>query len=399
MVPAIDGFRGLAAMMVLLDHSLYVSGLAAQGDGILRGLVAAGYLGVDYFFVISGFVLFLPTVVKMGEFGDVRSYAWRRAARILPPYYVFLVIVVIVYPLVSSGPANLPFESFDGTLSFLLHLVFLQHNVGLWIGPEGFGVITVVWTLTLEVLFYVTLPLVAVRYYKRPFVGLAMAVAISLLWRLAATHVDVSLSWMGAAGWSSKKIYTTQVILVTQFPNYLAHFAAGMTAAWLFVWFRRPEARLFVARFALPVQVASVATLLFVMRHEGGRALSGHGTIYDQWTRTTPIAFLFALVVLSTSLSRSWAQLPVTNPVSRWLGDTSYGIYLSHLLLIGFAVTTLGIFPVPGHTVFLKLVAFVLPGACIIGFLSWTFVEQPARSWARRRSQRRREPVPTLTLS
>jgi peptidoglycan/LPS O-acetylase OafA/YrhL len=201
---------------------------------------------------------------------------------------------------------------------------------------------------------------------------------------------------LGSGGWSAQKIYTTQIVLVTQFPNYLGHFAAGMTAAWLFVWFRRPEARLLVARFALPVQIVGIAVLLAVMRHEGGRALSGHSAPYDQWTRTTWIACLFALVVLATSLSRSWAQLPVANPVSRWVGDVSYGIYLSHLILIGFAATTLGILPTPGHTVFLKLLAFVLPGALIVGFLSWTFVEQPARLWARRRSHRRRAPEPTL---
>ncbi len=227
--------------MVLLYHSLYISGLAAQGDGIMRAIVASGFLGVDFFFVISGFVLFLPTVAKAGEFGDLRGYAIRRAARILPPYYLFLVVVVVFHSLLTAAPVALPFRSFDGTLSFFLHLVFLQHNVGQWVGPEGFGVITVVWTLTLEVLFYVSLPLVAARYYRRPFVGLAVAIAISLLWRLGATHIDVSLAWMGSAGWSAQKIYTTQIVLVTQFPNYLGHFAAGMTAAWLFVWLRRSK--------------------------------------------------------------------------------------------------------------------------------------------------------------
>jgi len=73
--------------------------------------------------------------------------------------------------------------------SLLLHLVFLQHNVGMVLGPglgsvaEGFGVITVVWTLSIEAVFYAVLPLVASRYWRRPFVGLALAVALSLGWQ------------------------------------------------------------------------------------------------------------------------------------------------------------------------------------------------------------------------
>jgi len=393
-VPAIDGFRGFAALTVLVYHSFYFAGLPALGDGTLRAVIAAGYLGVDYFFVISGFVLFLPTVLNDGSFGSVRSYAVRRAARILPPYYLFLLVVVVGYQWLSPTPTPLPLTSAKGSLSGLLHLIFLQHNVGLLafpggvgVMPEGFGVVTVVWTLSLEVLFYVALPLVAGRYYRHPFIGFAVALAISVLWRLGATNVDVSLAWLGSGGWSVRTIYPLQVVLVTQFPNYLAHFAAGMTAAWMFVRLRRAWTPAKALRVALPLQVVSLIVLILAMRHEGTLVLTHPGP-YHSWARTTPIAVVFACLLLFTALSTSWGQWPVVNPVSRWLGDVSYGVYLSHLIVIALAITTLGVVATPGHTDLGRLLAIVVPGSLLAGWLSWVLVERPARSWARRHSQR-----------
>ncbi|MDQ6797957.1 MAG: acyltransferase family protein, partial [Actinomycetota bacterium] len=130
-VPAIDGFRGLAALTVVLFHVVNGAGLPMLGGGSLRDVFMSGYVGVDFFFVISGFVLFLPTVLAGGRFGNVRAYGVRRAARILPAYYAVLVVAVVLQPLLSFSDTALPWDGHAGTLSFLLHLSFLQHSVGM----------------------------------------------------------------------------------------------------------------------------------------------------------------------------------------------------------------------------------------------------------------------------
>ena len=84
-VPPLDGLRGLASLLVAIFHC-WVFTDARLGDGDLRALVAAFGRGVDFFFVISGFVLFLPVVLREGSFGDVRAYFVRRVARIVPVY-------------------------------------------------------------------------------------------------------------------------------------------------------------------------------------------------------------------------------------------------------------------------------------------------------------------------
>ncbi len=77
-VPAIDGLRGYAALTVLLIHVTYYSGRPPLDQGIIRSVLVSGYMGVDFFFVISGFVLFLPAVTNKGRLGNLRSYAERR---------------------------------------------------------------------------------------------------------------------------------------------------------------------------------------------------------------------------------------------------------------------------------------------------------------------------------
>jgi peptidoglycan/LPS O-acetylase OafA/YrhL len=382
-IPAMDGFRAIAALAVVLYHVSYGAGRPPLDDGVIRNVLLSGYMGVDFFFVISGFLLFLPTVVSGGRFGNVRSYAVRRAARILPAYYVVLIAVVALHSLFIDSPVDLPYNSPSGALSFLFHLTFLQHTVGVLLGfPGGFMVHGAVWTLALEAGFYVVLPFVAERYFRRPFAGLVVALAVSLAWRAGAVNFPSAISWLPGG----EDLGTLRIILLTQFPAYAVQFAAGMTAAWIFVKLRRAH----VGRLAwitLPVQVAAVATIVLAMNAAGKGDLTGSAGTYDHFTGTTIVALAFAVLVLATVLAPRWAQLPVTNPVARRLGDISYGIYLWHLLFIGFALYTLHFAPDATLWAFVRLLAFVVAGSVVTGTLSFLLIERPAIRWARRKSK------------
>jgi len=387
-VPAIDGFRGLAALTVVLYHVVYGAGLAPLANGFLRNVFMSGYMGVDFFFVISGFVLFLPTVLADGRFGNVRAFGVRRAARIIPAYYVVLVGAVVLQPLLTDKGTALPWDSGTGAFSFLLHLSFLQHSVGLLrLYPEGFLVLGVVWTLTLEVMFYLTLPLVASWYFRHPFVGFFIALVASLAWRLSVVHASFSLGWLPAT--ASPNLL--RLILVTQFPTFLAQFAAGMTAAWLFVRWRRAD-QPWVPRVAVGVQVVAAVAIVWGMRTAGIHDMTATSGTYAHWTATLPIALAFAVLMLATVLAPRWAQWPVANRAARGLGDISYGVYLWHLLVIGFVVTTLGFSPNQTTGAFLTLLAATLTGSLVLATLSLVFVERPCIRWARRRSRRIERP-------
>ncbi|MDQ6935334.1 MAG: acyltransferase [Actinomycetota bacterium] len=383
-VPALDGFRGLAALTVVLYHVVYGAGLPQLGNGSLRDVFMSGYMGVDFFFVISGFVLFLPTVLAHGRFGSVRAYGIRRAARIIPAYYVVLVAVVVLQPLLSKSDTPLPWDGGAGAFSFLLHLSFLQHSLGLLRGyPEGFLVMGVVWTLTLEAMFYVVLPLVASWYFRHPIVGFFIALAASMVWRLTVVHASFTVGWLPAT--ASPNLL--RLILVTQFPTFLAQFAAGMTAAWLFVRWRTAQQR-WVPWAAVGAQVVAAVTIVWRMRSAGLRDMTATNGTYSHWTATLPIALAFGVLMLATVLAPRWAQSPVANRASRGLGDISYGVYLWHLLIIGFVVTTVGFDPNRTTGAFLTLFAVTLGGSLVLATLSLVFVERPCIRWARRCSRR-----------
>ncbi len=354
---------------------------------------------MDLFFVISGFVLFLPAVTNEGRLGNLRSYGERRAARILPPYYFMLAVVIVVHPLLVNIRVDLPHTSLRGVLSLLLHLVFLQHTVG-WVLslPLGFGVNNPVWTLTIEALFYVLLPLVAGWYYRRPFVGLALGFALGRLWEAVATsglfHFTVG-----------EKLYDLRATAVMQLPTYFGHFAAGMTAAWIFVRLRDRRGRL-VPWLAVPTQAVAFVAIILMMRAAGMRDLTrgGHpyfnasgNLLFEHWTHTGRVGIAFAVLILATVLAPPWAQWPAANRLARWVGEVSYGVYLWHLPLLSLALTTLH-FPVFTNEAFFRLLAFTLAGSLLLGWLSFTFVERPFIRWARRRT-RAREERPELSVA
>ena len=383
-VPAADGLRGLAALMVILFHVIYAAGLPVVGSKGLRDFIASGFIGVDFFFVLSGFVLFLPIVTSGGVFRNKGAYALRRVARILPAYYLAVAATVWLHPFFSKTYAYVPGNSRQGWYSLIFHATFLQHSVGLAVGyPEGFGVNGAVWTLSIEALFYLVLPLIAVWYFRRPFIGLFAALAASTAWKVATMHNAIPMPH--AAGIPTAKF--AKVILITQFPTYLAHFAAGMTAAWVFVKLRRrwTEGHL----LAIPVALASLVAVIYGTEWFGRRDVAHVAGTLDHWNLTTPVALAFAVLLLATALSPRWAQFPFTNPVIKWLGDISYGMYLYHLLFLWYALTTLHYSQVSRPESFVRLAEFTVGGAVVAATISHYLIERPFVQLARRFSERR----------
>ena len=105
-------------------------------------------------FIISGFAIYLPTAARDGDFGSVRSFAIRRVARLVPAYYVALLIALLLLATVSSS------EGLPGLGSIGAHLTMLQ-TPGLLVANDfklGFGVVPPVWTLSVEAGLYLVVP-------------------------------------------------------------------------------------------------------------------------------------------------------------------------------------------------------------------------------------------------
>ncbi|HAC80177.1 MAG TPA: hypothetical protein DCG06_07775, partial [Deltaproteobacteria bacterium] len=103
-IPVLDGFRGLAALMVTIFHCWLMTDPKLDAGAFRDFLIGTG-LGVDFFFVLSGFVLFLPAVRRSGQMGRLGDYARRRFARIAPAYYVALLFQSFLTPVLTRFPS------------------------------------------------------------------------------------------------------------------------------------------------------------------------------------------------------------------------------------------------------------------------------------------------------
>ena len=395
-VPSFDGYRAYAIICVCLFHIFQFSGAFNATRDSAVGVLAWGILprSLDVLFIVSGFVIYLPTVVRDGDFGPVSSFAIRRAARLVPAYYVTLLIALLLLAVV---PSTLPTP---GIGAITAHLAILQTPTLLFVDnfQLGFGVVPPVWTLSVEVGFYVVLPLVAVSYFRHPLVGLALAAGIVLAWRELAHHPDSVSSLLGTdlSSHADRRIFT---FYANQFPSWTLALATGMTGAWAYVRLRDRFSRERLERLAIRGTLIAGIVLAFEIY------LSGHGAVHDAF----PFEGLFAresllitlgyplalgAVLVGFALLPERAQLPCSAPAIRWIGDISYAIYLIHFAVIWFALHE---FSLPGDgTVLTVLVwcALVYPVSILYAYLSARFLERPVRRWAHRYGRRAEKAPP-----
>ncbi len=376
-VPAFDGFRAFAIMGVVLLHLITIEQYAA-GPSFDAALVW-GFLGraVEVLFVVSGFVVFLPTVARGGEFGPVGPYALRRAARLAPAYWLALAITIVLAFL-------LPQFADPTWVGGIGHFLFLQEPL-LWLdqGIEpGFLVNTPLWTLSVEVGFYLVLPLIARWYARHPFIGLAIAAAITVAWH----------SFIWRLPWVAESLDLDAGVHLTfggvnQLPAWALSFASGMTAAWLYVhWTRKGKP----PGSDLQRTVVALAALLVFAGlgiWTGLDAVSRYALLssaYESPLLGAVFSLVLGAVMLAICLAPRWLQWPFANQRVRKLGDISYGIYLSHYVLMVIAINVLGFELIARFSNLLELSLFVIPLSVLYGYLSARFVEQPIRRWAHR---------------
>ncbi len=392
-VPVFDGYRAFAILGIVLFHVLINSGVVARAGGSFGGQViwAGGPQLVDVLFIVSGFVVYLPTVAQKGRFGSVPAYAIRRGARLLPAYWLSLCVMLIVMKTQAGVPtpdfANLV-SNFGGQQT-LVQMISPGNQI-------GFGFDTPLWTLTLEVGFYIVLPFIAAPYFKRPLLGLGIALAIAILWREAFDHVGQIANWFGA-DLSVRRALQLQLNSVNQLPNWAFSFAAGMTGAWVYVRAKDSEAiRRAATRMLLPAILLFALFFYLVGRKAIGADFpNGFPNLEARKSVILSIGYTASLatVMVALALAPTRLQVPFAHPLVRKLGDISYGVYLVQAPILWFLVFHWKGLPTDGNLRSVAIwLALVLPAALLYGYLSARFVEQPIRRWARRFGRRAQAP-------
>lgn len=383
-VPVLDGFRGYAILGVVSLHLLLLSKVATPGTHI--SLVTWGVLGniIDTFFIISGFVIFLPVVFRDGRLGSIRDFAIGRAVRLLPAYWLSIAVVIALLVVV---PGQADFRFLHRLPEILADMAALQMPIRLFDGTfqVGLGINGALWMISVIVGFYVIFPFIARSYYRHPLAGLAIAAAITLGWKLAVIHLPGLFGWLDH---SAEPAWVSQLIATDELPGWAFSFALGMTGAWAYVeigkrdLLRRLQDRALIA-FALSLVACAICAYLYG-RHASNAST---GIIGGSTARETPVLTMVfsasrAALMASVILAPLWLQRPFANRPAAKLAEFSYGIYLIHLVVAWYVGLVWLDLPRDGSLkAALLWFGTVLPISIAYAWASRRFVELPVKHW------------------
>ncbi len=351
---ALDGVRGLAIAAVMLTHGAGVFVPSPANDWLLKWF-RYGWMGVDLFFVLSGFLI-TGILLDTAEAGNrARSFYARRILRIFPIYYLTLFGCMLLISISRSARAGAPLQ---GWKDYLAYLLYFQNWLPLWHGGNLPGsYLGHFWSLGVEEQFYFVWPCV-VWWLRCPskVVRIAVGGATGMLilriilmrlfgpgvWYLCltVTRGDGLLLGAALAGWTKQKKRISPLAVASA-------FSVGMG---FLVWMSLTNDR----------QLSDITA---------GRWLGTFGF--------SAIALLFAAAVASTRiglLRPIWEAKPLTI-----LGKYSYGLYVYHLPLWFFVSVVfwrwMRIGP-PFRTRYaVPYLAFLILADIAVAWLSYRFIE------------------------
>ena len=365
---ALDGLRGLAILAVLFTHSTgpYPNTLVKKAVSLL---FTHGWVGVDLFFVLSGFLITGILLDTRGCTNYFGSFYSRRALRIFPLYYTFLVFAWLLFPLIVR-PEWLPTPA-----DWWLYPTYLMNWLTLWKGVWHANIVGHFWSLCVEEQFYFVWPLVVLlipsRWLLRTLLCAELAVIAGRAW------------WVFHHGASM----TVNIATITRMDGLLVGAACAVAVR---------QFRFSSRAVVLLPSISAFCLALYLVLGRIDRANSGD--TFNSYYGLPLLAIAFGAAVLAAVLTdseRSWVQTTLRYKPLTSVGKYAYGIYVFHVPVFYFVNTLTGNAPRPAwQHYFLMLTQFAISFG--IAWLSYHFFEkrflalkgrfEPERSSERKRS-------------
>ncbi len=366
-LPSVEGMRACAAMGVVLTHVAFQTGTS---NGVVGRLLHRFDLAVAVFFALSGFLLWRGHAAAargLRHRPPTGHYLRSRLVRILPGYLVAVVIILLLLPEANHASPTV----------WLANLTLTQVYVPLTLTAG----LTQMWSLSVEVSFYLALPILAALAYRLPVrARVPVIAAVALI----------------SFGWGLLPIKTPEFVNFLNWPPaYASWFAAGMLLAeWTVSPLGWPHrlARNKPAIFG----IALVAYLISASPLAGPKDLVP-ATLGQFVVRTSMGAIVAGALLAPFVLDRPGTPHPIMgSPVMVTLGRWSYGLFIWHLAALVMVFPMVGKFMFNGNLI----VVFVL--TTVLGFamaaVSYALIESPCRNAFRHWEYRRRD-IPPLDSS
>lgn len=326
---SVQVMRGLAAVAVAIFHAHVILARPEYGGfTILPSIATKGWLGVNFFFVLSGFIIMFAHANDVGRPDRIANYVWKRFSRVYPVYWIFL-IFFLAAAYRGIGHSNFSWDNANILTAFALVKLCDQFSLPL----------QVAWTLFYEVTFYAVFIVLLVNR--------TIGIAVLSAWMLCVTYSSLVL---GNVEWGLLNIWN-------------AYFVVGML---VYLLYRRMD-----GRWAVPLLVMGSLLLLVMLRGYIGEM---------EYAQTHPrmmisIALPFAMILLGCVLAeRRYGWKPPRVLLN--LGDATYAIYLVHspaitmIALLNYKFAA-GVMPP------MALFAVTCVGSVAAGVLAHVFVERP----------------------
>ena len=338
---SLQRLRALAALLVVADHSIYFVCTKENLSPVWHNLSwHLGTIGVDIFFVISGFIMIYTSESLFGSAFGAARFAYRRSVRIVPMYWLATCAEIVLMGRRGSFPPT------DNILSSLFFFPYVAEP-GLALRP----ILGVGWTLNHEMMFY-ALFACSLIFNRRQ--GL-----------LIVTGTLITLVALGAIVKPLSDTQTPTTVITFLCNPIMLLFAAGVLLG--MAW-KRFKIERFRFRFGGAASVAAMVSTVLVS-----------SIFVDQvpWPISWQSGFWAAsiIIVALTLIARPATRRPATFELLERLGDASYSIYLFHFMII--AAWSKLVFAVFGATGWATFVCSVFVVAVAGGWLVHVCVERP----------------------
>jgi len=313
-LPSLDGIRGLAILMVIA-HNVQLLELP-----VMHGAVAVvelalnlGWVGVQLFFVLSGFLITGILLDSVGQPHGLRNFITRRALRIFPLYYGALALIFVLLPLLDAQP-----EMYKAQAPYQIWLwVYLSNwTDALGIGPKS---LPHFWSLAVEEQFYLLWPLLvfSLRSPVRVAIMCVVVAIVALLCRIVLFNADAN----------HNIVYEWTICRMDA-------LALGGLAA---TCWRVPSWRSWMARHRRQLTLAMLLLLggSFLWTHAFPRTSARGMTEGYTVLAIVFAAWLYLAANQDAQVANTGARTPVwhralRNPVLQSVGKYSYGMYVIH---------------------------------------------------------------------
>lgn len=371
-IPVLDGLRGLAILLVMLQHYMLGATSPSSAGRALLKLFSLGWVGVDLFFVLSGFLITGILLDAKGSPGYYRNFYMRRLLRIFPLYYGVLAVLFGVLPwCLPSTPAFRVAQQNQGWLWLYGANILESMGQGYKLVTEYF-LTTHFWSLAVEEHFYLVWPTVIFLLPRK-----------GILWACVAVIVGAAALRLGMAIWWGDPV--KYIESMHQFT--LCRLDTMASGGLLALLVRREQGLDRLMKPALWAGGAAAVLAVPVLLKMAEQQTNAHGPlrwVSDSFKYSVLAILCAALLVRTLGAGRGTVLHRLfSTRFMKFLGKYSYGLYVLHALFVP-ALERSSFFSVEALSVrwgsaFLGRLSYVVLAsgiAMIAALLSWHLCEK-----------------------